>query len=82
VAKAAALELPVDPAGERHETDFVFLLTLVAEPFVLRDEVSRNEVKLLRRASAKLPVDHAAWREADDPDLGLTALSILTSTPA
>ena len=78
VAKAAAMELPVDPAGDRHETDLAFLLTLVEDPFEMRDGLSRNERRLLRRTATKLPSDHPVWRRIEDADAGLTALSVLS----
>ena len=81
VAKAAALELPVDPEAGRHATDLAFLLTLVADPFALTDALTRKERALLVRASLRLSTGHPAWRQVEEPDSGLTALSVLTAAP-
>lgn len=77
VAKAAAMELPVDLDGERHETDLAFLLTLVEDPFEMREDLSSRERGLLRRIVTRLPNDHPVWRGFEDADAGLTALSVL-----
>jgi hypothetical protein len=83
VGKAAALGIPTAPK-DKHYRDLAFLLSLPANPIVLRSEVTRNDRKKLALANALVEADHAAWRELRDADAQADGLAMyrLLSSPS
>lgn len=77
VAKAAALDLPGDPA--RHHRDLALLLYLLPDPFEAREQTGSKDPRRLRAAIALLDEDHIAWTLAPTArrEAGHAALRIL-----
>ena len=77
VSKAAALDLPGDPA--RHHRDLALLLCLLPDPFEAREQTGSKDRHRLRAATALLDEDHIAWTLAPTGrrEAGHAALRIL-----
>jgi hypothetical protein len=60
VGKARACTLPGDTS--RHERDLALLCALVPDPFAMREQVTRTDLRRLRGATALTDADDVAWR--------------------
>lgn len=65
VLKAAAARSDRKRGPERHLSDVAFLLSLVPDPFVLRDELGAKNCRRIGAVSALDDGDHPAWRGLD-----------------
>lgn len=65
VVKAAAARADRKRGPERHLGDLAFLLSLVPDPFALRDELGAKNCGRISAASALADDDHPAWRGLD-----------------
>lgn len=81
VGKGAASGLPGD--NSRHLRDLALLCALVADPFELRDQLSKKDLRRLRCASQLMSPEHPAWAlvPASIRQQGQVAFSILTPAP-
>lgn len=80
VSKAAAVTLPGNP--ERHYRDLALLLSIVPDPFEMREQLSAKDRQRLRAATKLTADDHVAWTlvPADLRSSGQAALQILLDT--
>jgi hypothetical protein len=78
VAKGRACTLAGDTS--RHERDLALLCSLVADPFAMREQMDKTDVKRLRGAKALADPDDVSWRlvPADIREQGLAAFHFLT----
>lgn len=65
VLKAAAARSDRKRGPERHLRDLAFLLSLVPDPFALREELGAKNRGRIRAVSALGDDDHLAWRGVD-----------------
>ncbi len=65
VLKAAAARTDRKRGPERHLGDLAFLLSLVADPYALRDELGAKNCRRLGAVAPLTGDDHPAWRELD-----------------
>ncbi|MGD9695035.1 MAG: hypothetical protein AB7V42_05180 [Thermoleophilia bacterium] len=65
VLKAAAARSDRKRGPERHLSDLAFLLSLVPDPFALRDELGAKNCGRIRAVTALTDDDHPAWRGLD-----------------
>lgn len=65
VVKAAAARSDRKRGPERHLGDLAFLLSLVPDPFALRDELGARNCGRITAVSALGDDDHPAWRGLD-----------------
>ncbi len=63
VGKACAVD--VDDVPRNQEIDLALLLSLVEDPFVLRDQLTGKDRQRLRRRSAMTDPSHRVWRSFD-----------------
>ena len=77
VGKACAVD--VDDVPTNQEIDLALLLSLVDDPFVLRDELTAKDRQRLRPRRAMVEPDHRVWRhfEQREGDRARGALRIL-----
>ncbi|WP_123954027.1 hypothetical protein [Streptomyces nigra] len=81
VGKAAALGIAAS-SKEKHYRDLAFLLSLPVNPFDLKPQLTKSDLKKLKLAGSLLDADHAAWRalrEAEVQADGQAMYRILTS---
>ena len=80
VSKAAALDLPGDPA--RHHRDLALLLYLVPDPFETRAQTDAKDRQRLRTATRLLDENHIGWTlaPAERRQAGHAAVRILIDT--
>lgn len=78
VSKARACTLPGD--SSRHERDLAFLCALVADPFEMREQMDRADLRRVRGAKALTKPDDIAWQlvPAAVREEGLATFGILT----
>lgn len=78
VVKARACTLPTDTF--RHARDLALLCALADDPFALREQMTRADLRWLRGATALVDPDGAAWRlvPAGIRDRGVAAFGILS----
>ncbi|MFF0062099.1 nucleotidyl transferase AbiEii/AbiGii toxin family protein [Streptomyces sp. NPDC005279] len=67
VGKAAALGIPTAPKA-KHYRDLAFLLSLPANPLVLKSELTKGDRRKLALAGALEDPNHAAWTELRDSE--------------
>ena len=79
VGKACAVD--VDDVPRNQDLDLALLLSLVEDPFVLRDELTGKDRQRLRRRSAMTDPSHRIWRSFDDEAASnaIAALRILVT---
>ena len=77
VAKACAVV--VDDAPVNQELDLALLLSLVADPFAMRDELAAKDRQRLWSRRAMTSADHRVWSHYSRPeaDIARTALAVL-----
>ena len=79
VGKACAVD--VDDAPTNQEIDLALLLSLVDDPFVMRDQLTSKDRQRLRPRRVMCEPDHRVWRHFEQAEGGRArgALRILTS---
>ena len=65
VLKAVAARADRKRGPERHLGDLAFLLSLVADPYALRDELGARNCRRVGAVASLTEDDHAAWRALD-----------------
>lgn len=68
----------VDDLPDAQREDLAFLLSLVADPFEMRQELVGSEQKWLRRRSELLDPDAPPWRVVDNAEDARLALTVLS----
>lgn len=78
ICKACAVE--VDDAQDAQRSDLALLLSLVADPLAMSDEMAAKDRKRLRRRSELSDPAHRSWSELDQDaaDRGLATYRLLT----
>ena len=76
--KAAAVNN--DPNPRRHVRDVAFLCSLVNDPLVLRQSMTRKDRQRLAGVKALHDRNHEAWRLIDDAELGFAVFNLLIAT--
>lgn len=78
VSKAVAVR--VDDVPDAQRLDFVILVSLVDDPFVLAEQLTRTDKRRIRARSELLDPAHRIWSQLDPPtrDRALGALRILS----
>lgn len=77
LVKARAVR--IDDVPEAQLRDLAFLLTLVSDPFEMREQLQPGEHRWLLRCEALLDPRHPAWRALASADNGRLAFSVLVS---
>jgi hypothetical protein len=75
VIKAAAVSN--DPNPRRHVRDVALLCSLVNEPLVLRQTMTRKDRQRLAGVKGLHDRNHEAWRVLDDTELGFAVFNLL-----
>ncbi len=79
IGKACAVDVDDVPANQ--EIDFALLLSLVKDPFVLRDELTAKDRQRLRPRRSMTEPNHRVWRQfgTAEGDRARTALRVLVT---
>lgn len=78
VIKAAAVNNDSNP--RRHVRDVAFLCSLVDDPLVLRQTMTRKDRQRLVGVKGLHDRNHEAWRVLDDTELGFAVFNLLIAT--
>jgi hypothetical protein len=75
-----ALAVGVDDLPDAQRSDFVFLLSLVDDPFTMAEQLTKTDRRRLRKRGELLDQGHRVWRqlEPEDRDRAQATLRILT----
>lgn len=80
VAKATAVDVDAQGPG-RHISDVVFLSSLIADPFAMRDGVTASDRRRLGRLLDIVPLDDPRWRAEDRARQNMALLTDLDDPP-
>ena len=75
-----AMAVAVDDVPDAQRLDFVFLLSLIVDPFALADQLTTKDRRRIRARKEMIAGEHRVWSELDDDarDRAQAALRILT----
>ena len=75
-----AMAVAVDDVPDTQRLDFVFLLSLIVDPFALADQLTTKDRRRIRARKELIEGEHRVWTELDDDarDRAQAALRILT----
>lgn len=75
-----AMAVAVDDVPDAQRLDFVFLLSLIVDPFALADQLTTKDRRRIRARKELIEGEHRVWTELDDDarDRAQAALRILT----
>lgn len=75
-----AMAVAVDDVPDAQRLDFVFLLSLIVDPFAIADQLTTKDRRRIRARKELIEGEHRVWTELDDDarDRAQAALRILT----
>ena len=75
-----AMAVAVDDVPDAQRLDFVFLLSLIVDPFTLADQLTTKDRRRIRARKELVTGEHRVWNELDDDarDRSQAALRILS----
>ena len=83
--KAVAVKRDRKRGPERHLRDLAFLLSLVDDPILVRDELGRRNCRRVKLVAQLEDPEHEAWRLIDDPQAradGQATFALIGTEPA